>query len=76
MRMHIDSIKPDEGHLTPRQTTIVYLLSDGLQAAQIAHLLGISFRTVERHIDIAKRATRTANVTALVAKAIRQNWIS
>lgn len=76
MRMHIDSMAPPERALTPRQCTVVTLLSDGNSAKQVAHQLGISTRTVENHVRDAMRAARASNVTALVAKAIRQKWIS
>jgi DNA-binding NarL/FixJ family response regulator len=76
MRMHIDSITVQPERLTQRQSTIVTLISDGHSAKDTARLLGISYRTVERHLDKAKQATNTQNTTALVAKAIRQGWVA
>ncbi|MBB4063656.1 response regulator transcription factor [Gellertiella hungarica] len=76
MRIHVDSTSRGESRLTQRQSTIVTLLSDGNSVKEIARLLGISIRTVERHIDVARKSTDTPNIAALVAKAIRQRWIS
>jgi DNA-binding NarL/FixJ family response regulator len=37
------------GHLTPRQREVLQLVAEGHGAKQIAHLLGISVKTVEFH---------------------------
>lgn len=76
MRVHVDAMTEVAHRLTPRQMTVVTMLSDGLMVKQIANELGISARTVDNHIAAARQATNTTNITALVAKAIRQKWIA
>lgn len=76
MRVHIDSLQQASGSLTLRQSTIVMMLSEGRSSKQIAHELGLSCRTVDHHIAAAKRKAGANNVTALIAKALRQKWIS
>lgn len=41
--------------LTPRQQTIVLLISDGLTNREIAERLGISLHTVRRHVEALLR---------------------
>lgn len=76
MRIHIDNTIQTGAGLTSRQATIVSLLSDGHSVKQVAQLLGISPRTVDVHLANARRTTETPNLAALVAKSIRQRWIS
>ena len=56
-----------EGLLTPRQTEILQLVAEGLTNREIAQRLGLSERTVDRHvsdtltrIDVPTRAAATA----------------
>ena len=56
-----------EGPLTPRQTEILQLVAEGLTNREIAQRLGLSERTVDRHvsdtltrIDVPTRAAATA----------------
>jgi RNA polymerase sigma factor (sigma-70 family) len=56
-----------EGLLTPRQTEVLQLVAEGLTNREIAQRLGLSERTVDRHvsdtltrIDVPTRAAATA----------------
>jgi len=47
--------------LTPRVQEVVALVARGMRDAEIAHELGISLRTVNRHVAAALKATDTRN---------------
>jgi DNA-binding NarL/FixJ family response regulator len=51
IRSHLERRREDPGHdpLSPREQEVVKLIADGLSGREIADLLGISPRTVERH---------------------------
>jgi DNA-binding NarL/FixJ family response regulator len=53
MRRHLSMVDHDQdtgaGPLTPRETEVVKLIAEGHSSQQIADLLGISLKTVDRH---------------------------
>ena len=51
IRSHLERRSEEPGHdpLSPREQEVVKLIADGLSGREIADLLGISPRTVERH---------------------------
>lgn len=53
MRRHLSMVNHGQdtgaGPLTPRETEVVKLIAEGHNSQQIADLLGISFKTVDRH---------------------------
>jgi DNA-binding NarL/FixJ family response regulator len=51
IRSHLERRREEPGHdpLSPREQEVVKLIADGLSGREIAGLLGISPRTVERH---------------------------
>jgi DNA-binding NarL/FixJ family response regulator len=51
IRSHLERRREEPGHdpLSPREQEVVKLIADGLSGREIADLLGISPRTVERH---------------------------
>jgi DNA-binding NarL/FixJ family response regulator len=51
VRSHLERRREEPGHdpLSPREQEVVKLIADGLSGREIADLLGISPRTVERH---------------------------
>ena len=53
MRRHLEAVErgetPGRGPLTPRETEIVKLIGEGRSSQEIAELLVISPKTVERH---------------------------
>lgn len=54
---------------TPRQRQILALVADGLSNAEIAAALGISRRTVEKHVEAIHAKAGTATRARLVAFA-------
>lgn len=54
------------GKLSDRQTDIVLLLSEGLTRAETATKLGISFHTVEEHIEKIFEKYRVSNMASVV----------
>lgn len=53
--------------LSPRQVQIMRRLCRGLVTKEIADDLGISFRTVEYHMELAKKRLRARNITQAAA---------
>jgi len=65
--------KPIE--LTPRELDVIRLVAEGLSNKEIGHLLAISPRTVNFHLDnlFAKLGVRSRTEAAILA--LRQGWI-
>jgi DNA-binding CsgD family transcriptional regulator len=55
--------------LTPRQVSVLLLLADALTAAAIGRRLGISVRTVQKHIESIYRKLGTSDRVATVLRA-------
>jgi DNA-binding CsgD family transcriptional regulator len=62
--------------LTPRESEVLVLLGEGLTNQQIARLLRISIKTVERHTDSLYRKLGAANRAGAVALAYQQGLLS
>lgn len=60
---------PAEEPLTGREREVRLLVEQGLQDKQIATRLGISVKTVEKHVGAVLRKTGSANRTALAHRA-------
>ncbi|MFJ9246705.1 response regulator transcription factor [Streptomyces sp. NPDC101776] len=60
---------PTDSRLTPRQVTVLLLLADALTAAAIAHRLGISVRTVHKHVESLYRKLGTRDRVSTVLRA-------
>lgn len=60
----------DEPLLTPRETEVLGLIVNGLSAKKAAEKLGLSPRTVERHIVNVRNKLNARNRAHLVTKAI------
>ena len=65
---------PDH-HWTPRETEVVRLVTEGLTARQIARRLVLAPKTVENHIQRAKRKVDAPNRAALVCYALRHGLV-
>jgi LuxR family transcriptional regulator, maltose regulon positive regulatory protein len=67
----IDSIKSQtfQNPLTPRETNLIKLVSDGRANKEIARLLEISENTVETHLRRINQKLETSNRTQAVSKA-------
>jgi len=62
--------------LTPRETEVLRLLTGGLSDREIATRLGISPKTVEKHVSAVLRKTGTAGRTAAVVHALDHGWLA
>ncbi|MFI5688785.1 LuxR C-terminal-related transcriptional regulator [Streptomyces sp. NPDC051636] len=60
---------PEAGALTPRETTVLLLLTDALTAAAIGRRLGISSRTVHKHVENIYRKLGTRDRISTVLRA-------
>ena len=58
------------GRLTDRELAVLQLLAEGLHNKQVAHRLGISARTVERHCDNIYGKLGVGSRTEAVVRAI------
>ena len=61
--------------LTRRETDVLGLLVGGLSDREIAARLGISPKTVEKHVGAVLRKTGTAGRTAAVVHALERGWL-
>nr|WSY57301.1 LuxR C-terminal-related transcriptional regulator [Streptomyces sp. NBC_00886] len=59
----------EDTRLTPRQVTVLLLLADALTASAIAHRLGISVRTVHKHVESLYRKLGTRDRVSTVLRA-------
>jgi DNA-binding NarL/FixJ family response regulator len=62
--------------LTRRESEALRLLADGLSDREIATRLGISPKTVEKHVGAVLRKTGTSSRTAAVVNALDQGWLT
>lgn len=71
--------RPDEksetGELTSRQLQVLQLVADGMTSQRVGEGLGISARTVDRHIENMLRRLKMHSRVELVRYAIRQGLI-
>jgi DNA-binding CsgD family transcriptional regulator len=58
--------------LTRREVECLHLLAEGEQLKRIAHLLGLTTRTVEHYVGDARRKLGARTTTQAVAIAIAQ----
>ena len=61
--------------LTPDQDRVLRLVITGMTDAAIARHLGISERTVRRHVGALLELLRAENRVALAAVAVREKWV-
>lgn len=69
---------PVEGsavRLPPEQDQVLRLLLTGMTDGAIARHLGISERTVRRHVGALQEALHAGNRVTLAATAVRQGWV-
>jgi DNA-binding CsgD family transcriptional regulator len=60
--------------LTPREREVLGLLVQGLTDQQVADALGISARTVEKHVSAVLQKLGARNRTEAVARALERGW--
>lgn len=63
------------GKLTPEQDQVLRLVLTGMTDAAIARHLGISERTVRRHVGALQDILRAGNRVTLAATAVRDGWV-
>ncbi len=61
--------------LTPREMEVIRLLAEGLSNKQIAHLLSISPRTVNFHLDNIYSKLGVGSRTEAAIYALRHGWV-
>ena len=64
-----------EGLLTRREMQIVKLIGDGLSNAEMAALLSLSPKTVDKHRENLMRKLQVSSVAQLVRKAHELGWL-
>ena len=68
--------KPGRGEEMRRKNLRTALLVGGLSDREIAARLGISPKTVEKHVGAVLHKTGTAGRTAAVVHALERGWLS
>ncbi len=71
LRGFADRDRPGDGPLTDREREVRSLMERGLPDKRIATALGISVKTVEKHVGAVLRKTGAPNRTALAHRAAR-----
>jgi DNA-binding NarL/FixJ family response regulator len=61
---------------TAREKEVLELLRQGLTYREMATRLGLSPKTVEKHVGAIMRKTGTSNRTAAVVTALDNGWVS
>jgi DNA-binding CsgD family transcriptional regulator len=65
----------DPAPFTPREAEVLGLLRQGLTDRAMASRLGLSAKTVEKHVGAIMRKTGTTNRTAAVLGALDHGWM-
>ncbi|SOD99847.1 regulatory protein, luxR family [Caenispirillum bisanense] len=65
-----DAVMPDAPDLTARERQCLGLLASGLTVKEMAHALGLSPRTVEKHVESLKRRFGARTTAQAVARAL------
>jgi DNA-binding CsgD family transcriptional regulator len=60
---------------TPREAEVLELLRQGLTYREMARRLGLSAKTVEKHVGAIMRKTGASNRTAAVVTALDNDWV-
>jgi DNA-binding NarL/FixJ family response regulator len=69
--------RPSErlARLTAREMQIVKLVADGKTYREIAHILGLSVKTIDCYSQRIKVKTQRYSVALLVRLAIKNGWV-
>ena len=70
----MEAAENPEHNLSPRETEVLALASEGLTNKEIAYRLGISDRTVQFHLNSIFNKTGTNSRTEAVALGVRNGW--
>lgn len=61
--------------LTPREMDVIRLLAEGLSNKEMAHILSVSPRTINFHLDNIYAKLGVSSRTEAAVYALRQGWI-
>ncbi len=64
------------GELTERESQVLYYICKGLSNAEIADVLNINKRTVDKHRENLLSKTQSKNTASLIMYAIRNNLVN
>ena len=70
-----DPLEARPGPFTPREAEVAELLRQGLTYREMAGRLGLSAKTVEKHVGAIMRKTGASNRTAAVVTALENDWM-
>jgi DNA-binding NarL/FixJ family response regulator len=76
LRSKMAPVDPTGGALTDRQREVLQLLAEGMNTKEIAHLLGVSAKTVESHRTQLMERLDIHDLAGLVRYAIRIGLVS
>lgn len=62
--------------LTDKRREIMLLLADGVTTEAIGQKMGISKRTVEKHLELMRAKMGVKNTIQLIAKSLREKLIT
>lgn len=68
-------VEGDRVKLAPEQDQVLRLILTGMTDTAIARHLGISERTVRRHVGALQEVLRANNRVTLAATAVREGWV-
>jgi DNA-binding CsgD family transcriptional regulator len=69
------SVRSGPAPFTPRESDVLELLRQGLTYREMASRLGLSTKTVEKHVGAIMRKTGASNRTAAVVTALGNDWL-
>ena len=69
------NVRMPKGRLTARQRELVSLLATGLTHKEAAKEMGVTLRTVEAHLRMAREATGCRTTAQLVAMSVIQGKV-
>ena len=61
--------------LTPREMDVIQLLAEGLSNKEMAHILSVSPRTINFHLDNIYSKLGVSSRTEAAVYALRQGWV-
>jgi DNA-binding CsgD family transcriptional regulator len=66
---------PEPTPLSRREHEVLRLLAEGLTDRQVAQMLVLARKTVEKHVGAVLRKTGTTSRTAAVVRAVERGWL-
>jgi DNA-binding NarL/FixJ family response regulator len=72
---NFDLVKSGPGDLTERESQVLYYICKGLSNAEIAEVLHVNKRTIDKHRENLLSKTQSKNTASLIMYAIRNNLV-